>query len=91
MNNYSKNVIVPHSYGIHARVAAKIVEITKKYNSEVFIIKNGKKANAKSIVEILMLAISKGENITVTADGDDCIGVVEDIVNFIKGSFNNYL
>lgn len=91
MNKFSKNITVDHVYGIHARVAAKIVEIAKRFNSEIFIVKNGKEGNAKSIIEILMLAVASGEDIVIRAEGEDCINAVEEIINFIKENSGNYL
>ncbi|MCX7771103.1 MAG: HPr family phosphocarrier protein [Proteobacteria bacterium] len=91
MKEFSKKIKVNHVYGIHARVAAKIVEISKKYNSEIFIIKNGKTGNTKSIIEILMLAIVNNEDIIIKAQGEDCVDAVEEIANFIIESTGNYL
>jgi phosphotransferase system HPr (HPr) family protein len=91
LNVFSKEIVVNHVYGIHARVAARIVEIAKKFNSEVFIIKNGKQCNAKSIIEILMLAVANGETIIVKAEGVDCIDAVEEISNFIIENSGSYL
>lgn len=91
MHEFSKNITVTHVYGIHARVAAKIVEIAKKFRSEIFIVKNGKEGNAKSIVEILMLAVGNGEKIMIKAEGEDCINAVDEIANFITENSGNYL
>lgn len=91
LNEFSKTVTVNHAYGIHARVAVKIVEIAKKFNSEVFLIKNGRKGDAKSIIEILMLAIANGEDIIIEAKGKDCVEAVEEVINFIKESSEKYL
>ncbi len=90
MEVFQKEVFVKDSFGIHARVAAKIVELTNKFNADVFIIKDGKEANAKSIIEILMLAIQKGEKVTIKAYGVNADRVVEEISSFLNESSGVY-
>ena len=51
---------VSNKMGIHARPAAMIVRITSRYNGEIWIIKDGERINAKSIMGIMMLAAAKG-------------------------------
>jgi len=87
---FQKEVFVRDSFGIHARVAAKIVELTNKYNADVFIIKDGKEVNAKSILEILMLAVQKGEKVTIKAYGVDAERVVQEISNFLDNGSGVY-
>jgi phosphocarrier protein HPr len=87
LNVFQKEVFVQDSFGIHARVAAKIAELTNKFNADVFLIKEGKEASAKSIIEILMLAVQKGEKITIKAYGIDAEKVIKEISNFLDNNF----
>ena len=59
-----KNVTVNLKTGLHARPAALFVQEANKYSSEVFVSKNNKKVNAKSIMGIMSLAVAHGSEIT---------------------------
>ena len=62
-----KKVIISNKLGLHARAAAKIVTLTNKFQSIIEIVNNGKKADAKSIMKILMLAAPKGTCLLYTS------------------------
>lgn len=57
--------------GLQARQAALFVQEANRYKADVFLQKDEKKVNAKSIMGIMSLAIAKGTSITLMADGDD--------------------
>lgn len=57
--------------GLQARQAALFVQEANRYNSDVYLEKEGKKVNAKSIMGIMSLAISKGTEVIISADGSD--------------------
>lgn len=64
-------VIVRLKTGLHARPAALFVQEANKYSSEIFVEKEDKKVNAKSIMGIMSLAISSGTEIYISAEGSD--------------------
>lgn len=64
-------VVVKLKTGLHARPAALFVQEANKYSSEIYVEKNEKKVNAKSIMGIMSLAISSGTEIYISADGAD--------------------
>ncbi|MGA9174164.1 MAG: HPr family phosphocarrier protein [Thermoactinomyces sp.] len=66
-----KKVIVELETGLHARPAALFVQEANKFSSEIFVVKGTKKVNAKSIMGIMSLAVSRGAEITIVADGSD--------------------
>ena len=74
---------VNNKYGLHARPALKLVERIKKYKSEVTIEKEGRKANAKSVLAIVSLGISKGSTIKVHVNGEDEELTAKEIEDFI--------
>ncbi len=74
--------------GLHARAAAQLVRMANEYNSDISLIKSNQQANAKTIMEVLMLGAAKGENLTVEAKGDDEEHAVETIVQLIDARFN---
>jgi phosphotransferase system HPr (HPr) family protein len=75
---------VMNDTGLHARPASQFVKISNRFQSEVSVIKDGRKVNAKSIMGIMSLAISKGTTIRIEAVGLDEKQVVEDLVHFIE-------
>lgn len=63
--------------GLQARQAALFVQEANRYKSEVFLQKDEKKVNAKSIMGIMSLAIAKGTQVTLFAEGDDAARAVD--------------
>lgn len=66
-----QTVTIQAEEGIGARVTAKIVQIANEFNSRVFIEIGTKKINAKSIMGMMSLQLTTGDELTVVADGDD--------------------
>lgn len=66
-----KTLIVTNKLGIHARPAGMVVDITSRAESAVFIIYEGARANAKSILNVMMLAITPGSEVKFEVDGPD--------------------
>jgi catabolite repression HPr-like protein len=64
-------VVVKLRTGLHARPAALFVQEANKFSSEVFVEKDEKKVNAKSIMGIMSLAISSGTEVIISAEGAD--------------------
>ena len=69
--------------GLHARPAALIVERAKAFESDVRIVKNGKAANAKSVMSLLALGALTGDVVSVVASGLDADAVIQDIVEIM--------
>ncbi len=57
--------------GLHARASAKLTQLASKYASEVWIMRNNKRVNGKSIMGVMMLAAGKGSRITLEINGAD--------------------
>ncbi len=75
-------VIVKSESGLHVRPAGLLVRMAKGFKANIEIEKEDKKANAKSIMGILSLGTSKGDTLTIIADGDDegkAISALEDL------------
>jgi phosphocarrier protein HPr len=87
MARLSKTLTILNEVGIHARPASMIVKRLLEFESEVFIEKDGKRVNGKSIMGILMLAASKGSQIRVEADGPDAQAAVEAVEELVRGKF----
>lgn len=83
----SKELTVINDSGIHARPAALIVETATKFRCAVIFIKDGMRANAKSIMNIMLLAAEPGALIRVEADGPDENDALSAIENLFMTKF----
>jgi phosphotransferase system HPr (HPr) family protein len=79
-----KKVTVNLRAGLHARPAALFVQQANKFSSDVFVEKADKSVNAKSIMGIMSLAISKGTEITIRAEGSDAERAVEVLAEMVS-------
>lgn len=79
-----KQVNVQLKSGLQARQAALFVQEANRYNSDVYLEKEEKKVNAKSIMGIMSLAISKGTAVIISADGSDEESAVEALSALIE-------
>jgi phosphocarrier protein len=84
----SKELIVQNKQGIHARPAALFVKVANRFNSEVFVEKDGEKVNGKSIMGLMMLAAGPNSRLLVEAVGADAIEAVEEIEKLVRNKFN---
>ncbi|MFZ9562556.1 MAG: HPr family phosphocarrier protein [Burkholderiales bacterium] len=57
--------------GLHARASAKLTQAAGNYASSVWLTRNGRRVNAKSIMGVMMLAAAKGSKVTIETDGPD--------------------
>ena len=67
----TKSVTVENSVGLHARPATFFIQKANSYKCSVWIESNDRRANAKSLLGVLSLGITKGKEITIIADGSD--------------------
>ena len=77
-------VVVKLKTGLHARPAALFVQEANKFVSEIFVDKEEKKVNAKSIMGIMSLAISSGTQVAISADGSDSEQAVQALVALVS-------
>jgi phosphocarrier protein len=66
-----KEFTVRNKLGLHARAAAKIVQTSSQFQSSILIIKNGREADAKSMLDIMTLSCPQGTRIELCAEGKD--------------------
>lgn len=81
-------MLVRHEAGLHARPAAQFVKLAKQYTSAISVSSKGKTVNAKSMVLILTLGISRGTEIEISAIGEDEQEAVAALVSLIEGNFS---
>ena len=73
--------------GLHARAAALLVKTANRFVSEVTLEKDGLEVNGKSIMGILMLAVSKGSKITLKVNGKDSAQAIQILGKLIEDKF----
>lgn len=73
--------------GLHARASAKLTQTASAYESEVWLERNGRRVNAKSIMGVMMLAAAKGSTITIDTNGRDADQAMSALVDLIADKF----
>ncbi|PPA70186.1 HPr family phosphocarrier protein [Jeotgalibacillus proteolyticus] len=79
-----QNVTVKLKSGLQARPAALFVQEATRYQSDVFIEKDGKKVNAKSIMGLMSLALGPGTTFTLLTDGSDEDTALQSLASFVE-------
>jgi len=80
-------VMIPNKLGLHARAAAKLVQLANQFAAHITVAKDGEEADAKSIMEVLMLAGTQHTTLTVTGEGEDEEVAVREIERLIADGF----
>ena len=81
----TKKLTILNKLGLHARAAAKVVSTANQFESTIIITKDGKNADARSIMKLLMLSASQGSSISIEVNGSD----QNDAMRSIERLFNN--
>ncbi len=82
-----KQFTVRNKLGLHARAAAKIVQTSNQFQSHIRIIRNGREADAKSMLDILTLSCTQGTSIEVCAEGEDAAEAIAALVILFDDKF----
>ncbi|MDH4180842.1 MAG: HPr family phosphocarrier protein [Betaproteobacteria bacterium] len=82
-----REVEVVNKLGLHARASAKLTQLSAKFACDVFIERNGRRVNAKSIMGVMMLAAGKGAMLTLETNGPREEEAMEAIVALIGDYF----
>ena len=80
-----REVEIVNKLGLHARASAKLTQLAGQYRSGIWLTRNGKRVNAKSIMGVMMLAAAKGATVGIETDGPD----EEAAMNALKGLIAN--
>ncbi len=89
MAQATTTVTIGNRLGLHARPAMSLVEVAAGFDSEVKLIKaGGQTVDAKSIMQVMMLAATKGTELTVVAEGDDADAAIAAIKALVDGKFD---
>jgi phosphocarrier protein len=83
----SQDVEIINKLGLHARASTKLTQTASEFSSEIWITRNGRRVNAKSIMGVMMLAAAKGSIITLEANGNDEKAAIEALTALINNYF----
>ena len=78
---------IRNKLGLHARASAKLTQLANRYQSEIWLSRNGRRVNAKSIMGVMMLAAAKGASIEIETDGGDEADAMQGLLALIGGYF----
>ncbi|MDX1951119.1 MAG: HPr family phosphocarrier protein [Verrucomicrobiota bacterium] len=84
----TKELVVQNKLGVHARPAALFVKIANRFQSDIFVEKDGEKVNGKSIMGLMMLAAGPGSRLHVHAIGQDAAAALAEIEALLKRKFD---
>lgn len=79
-----KQLTIINKLGLHARAAAKLINVTSQFSCDIRLNKEGRSVDGKSIMSVMMLAASKGTQLLVTTDGEDeskALLAIETLIN----------
>ncbi|MBM4271895.1 MAG: HPr family phosphocarrier protein [Deltaproteobacteria bacterium] len=82
-----KTFEIKNKLGLHARVAAKIVNVSRQYKAKIFFERDGRIVNGKSLLSILTLACPRGSRITIRAEGVDARTALRELGKLIENKF----
>ncbi|QHE90784.1 HPr family phosphocarrier protein [Pandoraea fibrosis] len=78
---------IVNKLGLHARASAKLTQLAAKFQSEVWLTRNGRRINAKSIMGVMMLAAGIGAKVEVETEGTDEQQAMDEILALIANKF----
>ncbi|TAJ82660.1 MAG: HPr family phosphocarrier protein [Gallionellaceae bacterium] len=65
-----QDALIINKLGLHARASAKLTQLASQFPCEVWLTRNGRRINAKSIMGVMMLAAAKGSTVSIETGGD---------------------
>ncbi|MEI6227230.1 MAG: hypothetical protein RL063_691 [Pseudomonadota bacterium] len=83
----STQLEIINKLGLHARASTKLTQTASRFKSEIWVERNGRRVNAKSIMGVMMLAAAKGSIVTLEANGEDEALAIEALCALINDYF----
>ncbi|WP_099321427.1 HPr family phosphocarrier protein [Anaerococcus sp. Marseille-P3625] len=85
---YEKKVTLTNEIGLHARPASIFIRAAVQFPCDIIVEKDGRSYNAKSIMSILSMSASNGEELTIRASGENEEEAVKSLVDVIENKIN---
>ena len=81
------DVEIINKLGLHARAAAKFVNLAQSFEADITVVRDSKSVNGKSIMGVMMLAAGLGSVISISADGSDASAAIAALVELVEDRF----
>jgi phosphocarrier protein len=82
-----REVEIVNKLGLHARASAKLTQTASRFAADVWMSRNGRRVNAKSIMGVMMLAAGRGSRVAIETDGADADQALAALVTLIEDKF----
>ena len=82
------SVEITNKLGMHARASAKLTQVASAFACEIWLSRNGRRVNAKSIMGVMMLAAGKGATLTIEAEGEGAAAALAALRTLIASKFD---
>jgi phosphocarrier protein len=82
-----KSITIVNKLGLHARASAKLTQAASGFKSAVFLSRNARRVNAKSIMGVMMLAAGLGATVEIEADGEDEQAAIDTLEKLFADKF----
>lgn len=82
-----REVEIVNKLGLHARASVKLTQTAARFSSEIWLSRNDKRVNAKSIMGVMMLAAARGSTVRLEVEGPDEASALEALVQLIASRF----
>jgi phosphocarrier protein len=86
-----RDVEIVNKLGLHARPSARLTQLASGFKSDVFMSRDGRRVNAKSIMGVMMLAAAKGSTVTLETQGEDEAAAIDALAGLISSGFGEEL
>jgi phosphocarrier protein HPr len=83
----TRAVIVPNALGLHARAAARFVQVAGRFAAQIRVTRDGRTVDGKSLMGILLLAASRGSILTISAEGTDADAALDALAALVDSGF----
>jgi len=82
-----QDIEISNKLGLHARASAKLTQLAGQFKSDIWITRNDRRVNAKSIMGVMMLAASKGASVNLEISGEDEAQAMQALAALIEDKF----
>ena len=82
-----QDILIINKLGLHARASTKLTQTASQFKSDIWIERNGRRVNAKSIMGVMMLAASKGSTLSLESTGADEVEAMDALLHLINNRF----
>jgi phosphocarrier protein len=82
-----REIEIQNKLGLHARAAAKLTQTAARFTADIWLSRNGRRVNAKSVMGVMMLAAGRGSRIAVETQGADADAALAAIASLVDDKF----